>query len=199
MLSQQVESIWNEFNDKLRGFIAKRVENDMAADDILQDVFLKIHAKIDDLKDVSKLQSWIYTITRNAITDHYRSRKHHYAHDENGDSGFFNTLLDNETPPANEAAQRIAASLRNMIELLPEKYSEAMLLTAYHGLSQVELAKKLGISVSGAKSRVQRGRQMLKEMLEKCCHFEFDRRGMIIDYHPITCCCCSQDDEKKVC
>jgi RNA polymerase sigma-70 factor (ECF subfamily) len=48
----------------------------------------------------------------------------------------------------------------------------------------VELAKRLGISVSGAKSRVQRGRQQLKEMLLECCEFEFDRRGRVYDCTP---------------
>ena len=199
MLNQQVETIWNEFNDKLLGFINKRVENEMAAEDILQDVFLKIHSGVGNLKDVSKLQSWVYTIARNAITDHYRSRKIQYEHDDNLDHQLAADLLDEDKAVSNGAASRIAGSLKGMINLLPDKYSEALSLTAFHGVSQVELAKMLNISVSGAKSRVQRGRQMLKEMLEKCCHFEFDRRGVIIDYHEITCCCCGEDAEQPAC
>lgn len=199
MLNQQVETIWNEFNDKLRGFIAKRVENKMAADDILQDVFLKIHSGIGNLKEVSKLQSWIYSITRNAITDHYRSRKTHFETNGKIDVDLFDAVFDSEENSTNDAAKRIAGSLKNMIKLLPKKYSEALLLTAFYGMSQVEMAKKLGLSISGAKSRVQRGRQMLKEMLEKCCHFEFDRRGVIIDYHEKSCCCCNKNGEDPVC
>jgi RNA polymerase sigma-70 factor (ECF subfamily) len=199
MITQQVENIWNEFNDKLRGFISKRVENDMAAEDILQEVFLKIHAKVGDLRDVSKMQSWIYAITRNAITDYYRSRKIYSRHQQELNGQFFDTLPEIEASTAEDAAQRIAGSLKGMIGLLPEKYSEALLLTVYHGMSQVELAKKLGISLSGAKSRVQRGRQLLKEMLEKCCHFELDRRGMIMDYHRASCSCCSQDGGAEAC
>jgi len=56
----------------------------------------------------------------------------------------------------------------------------------------VELAARLGISISGAKSRVQRARQKVKDMLLTCCHYEFDRRGAILEYRQ-RCCCCAQD------
>jgi RNA polymerase sigma-70 factor (ECF subfamily) len=79
-----------------------------------------------------------------------------------------------------------------MIDSLPSHYREALLLTEYEGLSQKDLADRLGISISGAKSRVQRARAMLRDLLMECCHFEFDRYGTVIDYHPIACCCCSR-------
>jgi len=67
---------------------------------------------------------------------------------------------------------------------LPEPYRKALVLTELEGLTQQELADKVGISLSGAKSWVQRGRQQLKEMLTECCAFEFDRRGGVIDCTP---------------
>ncbi len=188
-LNTQIEKIWNEFGDKLQRFIASRV-NDTAADDILQDIFLKIHANVTKLKNTDKLESWVFQITRNAIIDHYRKKnRYHAALPEN--------LGETEEPATETAEQRVARSLKQMVHLLPEKYSEALLLTDYKGLSQVALAKHLNISVSGAKSRVQRARKLLKEMLLKCCHFEFDRRGTIIDYHPIVQCQCCEDKNKQ--
>ena len=71
-----------------------------------------------------------------------------------------------------------------MIEGLPDAYREAIVLTEFEGLTQKELADRLGISLSGAKSRVQRARGQLKQMLLGCCQFEFDRRGGIIDCKP---------------
>ncbi len=86
---------------------------------------------------------------------------------------------ETEAEPAEREA--LKASFRRMIHRLPGPYREAILLTEFEGLSQVEMARRLGISVSGAKSRVQRGRQQLKNMLLDCCHFEFDRRGRVFD------------------
>jgi RNA polymerase sigma-70 factor, ECF subfamily len=76
------------------------------------------------------------------------------------------------------------AAFRRMIYSLPERYREALVLTEFDGLTQQELADRLNISLSGAKSRVQRGRAQLKQMLNECCTFEFDRRGKAIDCTP---------------
>jgi RNA polymerase sigma-70 factor (ECF subfamily) len=81
-----------------------------------------------------------------------------------------------------------------MIHSLPGPYREAILLTELEGLSQVELARRLNISVSGAKSRVQRGRQQLKEMLLDCCEFETDRRGRVYGCTPRGEPCAECDD-----
>jgi RNA polymerase sigma-70 factor (ECF subfamily) len=81
-----------------------------------------------------------------------------------------------------------------MIAGLPEHYRQALLLTEYQGLTQEQLAERLGISLSGAKSRVQRAREKLRDMLLRCCHFEFDRRGRIVDYYQ-RCCCCHPVEE----
>jgi RNA polymerase sigma-70 factor (ECF subfamily) len=76
-----------------------------------------------------------------------------------------------------------------MVDELPDTYRDALLLTEYQGLNQRQMADRLGISFSGAKSRVQRARRMLRDMLLTCCHFELDRRGAIIDYYQHCCCC----------
>jgi RNA polymerase sigma-70 factor (ECF subfamily) len=184
MIDQHTEYIWKEFNGKLKGFIAKRVNDPTLVDDILQEVFLKIHTNLDHLNNLAKLKGWIYRIARNAIIDYYRSHRITSELPEN--------LAEPEDNSRLNASQKLAGSLKEMIKLLPPQYREALLLTEFGGMKQADLAKKLGISLSGAKSRVQRGRRMLKDLLYQCCHFEFDRRGMVIDYHPISCCCCSQ-------
>ena len=85
----------------------------------------------------------------------------------------------------------LALSLKELIDELPEPYRQALILTEYQGLSQKQLAENLGIWLSGAKSRVQRARGKLREILLRCCHFEFDRRGHIMDYYE-RCCCCNR-------
>ena len=84
----------------------------------------------------------------------------------------------------------IAAYIRSVVESLPPIHREALLLTEYDGLSQVQLAKRLGLSISAAKSRVQRARAMLKEQIERCCHWSTDRYGTVIDVRPRTSCDC---------
>jgi len=76
-----------------------------------------------------------------------------------------------------------------MVKSLPEQDRQALVLTEYQGLTQKEYGERLGLSFSGAKSRVQRAREKLKQMLLECCHFELDRRNHIIDYQPHCRCC----------
>lgn len=179
-----LESIWEGFHTRLHRFIRSRVEDDAAAEDILQDVFLRIHGRMDTLSDSSRLESWIFQIAHNAIIDHYRRRRE------------LNEIP--ETLPAEndliepDAADVLASSLREMVEELPEPYRQALILTEYEGLKQAELAERLGISLSGAKSRVQRARQRIKDELLACCHFEFDRYGRVIDYWKHCCCCAGE-------
>ncbi len=174
-MNATLEHIWHEFAVKLGQFIRARVNDPATAEDILQDVFVKIQARLDQLKDPAKLQSWIYLIARNAIIDHYRTRKETVEVPE--------TLADEREPETGEL-EELKASFRRMIYSLPEPYREALVLTEFEGLTQQQLADRLGISLSGAKSRVQRGREQLKTMLHECCTFEFDRRGKVIECNP---------------
>ena len=183
-MNRTTEDLYKQFGNHLKQFIFGRVRDEHTAKDVLQETFLKIHSGIEMLRDETKLESWIYQIARNAIIDHYRSRR---STEPVPDS--IAEEIDEE-----EAAKKIEPSVREMIGQLPVDYREALLLTEYKGLTQKELAAKLGISLSGAKSRVQRARGMLRDLLMKCCHFEFDRYGTIIDYHPIACRCCTPPD-----
>ncbi|MCW5553655.1 MAG: RNA polymerase sigma factor SigZ [Verrucomicrobiae bacterium] len=174
-MNATLEHIWHEFAAKLGRFIRARVNDPATAEDIMQDVFVKIQARLDQLKDPARMQSWIYLIARNAIIDHYRTRKETVEVPES---------LIAEHEPGNGEMEALRASFRRMIYSLPKPYGEALVLTEFEGLTQKQLADRLGISLSGAKSRVQRGRARLKVMLHECCTFEFDRRGKVIECTP---------------
>lgn len=168
------ELIWQEYHHKLHGFIQSRVGDTSLADDILQDVFARIHSRIDSLRDSGKIQSWIYQITRNAIIDFYRSRK---MTEELPES------LSNIEMDTNEKTRKeISNWLLPMIKSLPDIYQQALTLSEIEGLPQKEVAKKLGLSLPGAKARIQRGRVLLKKTLVDCCSYKFDRKGNVIDY-----------------
>jgi RNA polymerase sigma-70 factor (ECF subfamily) len=174
-MNPTLEQIWHEFSARLGQFIRARVADPATAEDILQDVFVKIQSRLNQLKEPAKLTSWIYLIARNAIIDHHRTRKETVPVPE--------SLVAEAEPESGEIEGLKAAFLR-MVHRLPGPYREAVVLTEFEGLTQQELAEQVGISLSGAKSRVQRGRQQLKEMLSECCAFEFDRRGRVIECTP---------------
>jgi RNA polymerase sigma-70 factor (ECF subfamily) len=182
------EQVWKAFHAPLQQFIRTHVSDESTTEDILQDVFLKIHQRIETLKDVKKLESWVYQITRNAIIDYYRSKEQHRTS--------LNTpevLELAEDLPDDEVITDLFPAVRAMVRSLPEQDRQALVLTEYQGLTQKEYGERLGLSFSGAKSRVQRAREKLKKMLLDCCHFELDRRGKVIDYQP-NCDCCSNGD-----
>jgi len=133
---------------------------------------------------VKKLESWIYKLTRNAIIDYYRSTRQTTSLDVP------EALQLPEDLPDEDVVSELFPSVRAMVMSLPAQDRQALILTEYQGLTQKELAERLGLSVSGAKSRVQRARAKLKQQLLDCCHFELDRRGHVIDYQP-RCACCS--------
>lgn len=126
----------------MKAFIAKRVSDAIAVDDIVQDVFVSVARHIDSLKEEEMLHAWMYRIARNAIVDHYRKRR---------------TLeqlpLDLQAPAEkddHDASKELGACLRPMIEALPE----AIILSELNGMTQKQLSETLGLSYSGAKSRV---------------------------------------------
>jgi RNA polymerase sigma-70 factor (ECF subfamily) len=171
------DKIWAAFAGPLRRFIRTRVANDAEAEDLLQEVFTKIHLKLAQLRDTERLAAWIYQIARNAVIDHLRARAKAPAAVE---------VAEDLPAPAEAPAldAEVASCLRPLIERLPDPYREALVMTELDGKTQRELAHAAGLSLSGAKSRVQRGREQLKALLLACCHVEFDRRGGVIAYEP---------------
>ena len=162
-----------------------KVYDKSVTDDIMQELFIKIHANIDRVKDDTKIQAWIYQICRNLIIDHFR----------NLDRAQKESLLsspENEEE-SNEFMTEALEDMVKMMDNLPREYCEALCLTELGKMNQKEYADKIGISYSGAKSRVQRARKMLKDMLMNCCHYEFDKYGTVINIYPADCCCCHQE------
>jgi len=146
------EQVWETFHTPLLQFIHKRVPDDATAEDLLQEVFLKIHQHVETLKDVKKLESWMYQITRNAIIDSYRSTRPTTSLDVP------EVLRLPEALPDAAVVSELFPCVQAMVRSLPEPDRQALVLTEYQGLTQKELAGRLGLSFSGAKSRVQRAR-----------------------------------------
>jgi RNA polymerase sigma-70 factor (ECF subfamily) len=172
-----VSHIWEESRVRLKNFIARKINNPADAEDVLQNVFFKIQRNIHRLENEEKLYPWIYQLTRNAIIDYYRESKNHLT-----DSDAVLNEIAAEMSGKKDAEEEVLQWLVPMIGELPDIYREALLLSDIEGMTQKELSEKLFISLSGAKSRVQRGREHLKKALLDCCQLEFDRAGQIVDY-----------------
>ncbi|MBF0277942.1 MAG: RNA polymerase sigma factor SigZ [SAR324 cluster bacterium] len=179
---QTIEKIWQEYHSKLFRFVNRQLGDSSLSDDIVQDIMIKINSKIDTLQSDQKLPGWIYQIARNTLIDYYRSNKPQIELPQN--------LASPELDPVQEARREIGECLDPFIKNLPTRYREAITLSEMEGLTQKELASQQNISLSGAKSRVQRGRKLLKEMLMECCHFEMDHRQRLVDFHKKRECAC---------
>lgn len=168
------EKIWTEYHRKLLSFIKKRVNDDAVAEDILQEIFVKIHTRIDSLKDDVKLESWLYQIARNTVYDYYRS----YKPSEQLPEG----LVQQDVDENEVARQELGMCLEPMINMLSEKYRDTMYLSEISRMDKNEIAEKQGLSLAGARSRVQRGRFLLKGLIHECCDIELDKNNQLIDF-----------------
>ena len=179
------DQAWTRFHGGLHRFLLRRVGDADAADDLLQEVFLKLHAQLPRLRDPDRIHAWIYRVARNAVADHFRARRH--------------TGQVSESLPAPErdhdAVAELAPCVRSLVARLPAADREALELTELGGLTQAELARRLGISVSGAKSRVQRARARLKAAVLACCRVYLDAAGRITDHAPGPGCGCRHAGE----
>ena len=185
-MEADAQEIWQQIHNGLRAFIAKRVANEAEADDIVQDVWLKMQRGLDGLKDRNRLVSWIYQIARHAIIDHYRTpgRGREMPAGLAADIEAYQSSSSRQTgfEESGQLRKELAGCLRPMIDRLSEEYRQAVVLVDLEGITQQAAAAQLGLSLSGMKSRVQRGRRQLKGMLEACCTIELDRRRGVTDY-----------------
>jgi RNA polymerase sigma-70 factor, ECF subfamily len=190
------EAIWREFHDGLLGFIERRVRSREIAEDVLQEVMLRIHRQADGIQRAERAGAWVHAIARNAITDHYRSAQvrrevatgREIDHERAGEP--------EAEPP--DARAELAACVAPLLTRLPPSYHTALTLTELEGLTQAQAADRIGISLSGMKSRVQRARRQLQNVLTACCEIELDRRRSLASYRPRNGSCdCSADRGRR--
>jgi len=179
------DTVWSELHTNIRGFVARRVRQAADVDDIVQQVFLRVHQSLPSLRDADRLHAWIYQTTRRTIVDHYRAP----AQRREVPAGMAVDLLPEEqqgglTPDDGEesALQELAGCLKPLMGRLANADQEALRLIEFDGLTQVEAARRLGLSVSGMKSRVQRARLHLRSVLDDCCRIALDPRGGVLGY-----------------
>lgn len=162
----ETENIWNKYSEELLGFLITRTGDRNLAEDLLHETFIKVHLKSGTLRDHTNLRSWLYKICSNILMDHYRENKTQTSTEINSEEE-----QDDSHSPKH--------CLLPLIEKLPEIYRRALLLSEIKGLKQAKVAEILNISVSGAKSRIQRGKKMLQEGFMDCCDYTLNEKGML--------------------
>ena len=178
------EAVWRDLHGPLLGFIARRVPDRASAEDILQEVMLRIHRHAGELKSAPAVGGWIHEIARNAITDHYRRAVVRRERPTGSEIDLDRPAPAVPEPGPAELRTELAACLDPLLAQLPAIYRDALRLTDLDGLTQADAAALIGLSTSGMKTRVQRARTQLKALFARCCEIELDRRGGIIDYQP---------------
>lgn len=180
MTVSDFDRLWHHFSENLRRYVTARVTNPADAEDILQEAFLRY---LERPPTHQNPVAWLVTVTRNLIADHHRRPQ--------AVDAALETVPSRETAEVTETEQLVASWLEPMLLGLPAKYAEAVALADLHHHSMKQVAAVLGLSLPGAKSRVQRGRRLLAEALTTCCSFQFDGQGRVASWrrnHPAAAC-----------
>jgi RNA polymerase sigma-70 factor, ECF subfamily len=176
MNDEKINIAWNKFRSELLNFIKKKIQNEADAEDILQEVFIKMYVNFEQLEHLEKLRSWLYKITNNAIIDFVRKKK---------DSTIPLEKVENLSMTPKELSNmndEMLVCLSSILSELPEKYRLPLEMHDLKGMKHKEIAETLDISLSGSKTRIQRAKEKLRKVLTDCCEFEFDAYGNILDY-----------------
>jgi len=197
MITAEARGAWKELESRLRPYLARRVASRADIDDLLQEVFVRMHQGLGQLRDEQRFGGWAYKIAHSVLVDRSRAlaRRPQVSLDDGPE-----TASDDVGGEAAEAELRAALSdcVAAFVTQLPSPYREAITLTELQGLTQKEAAELLGVSISGVKSRVQRGREKLRNLFEACCELSVDVRGKVRECEPrgplSPSACCSGAD-----
>lgn len=170
---------WDELSESLFAFISKRISSREDAEDILQNVYIKLHQNIHTLRDEEKIISWMYQVTRNTINECYRKC---YKIKTTEFEEEYNNEVELSCCEEGNLNEEILKTMVNFMGLLPDNSREILEMFELEKLTHKEIAAKLGISENTSKSRVKRAKEKLKKLLYDCCLFEADKYGNIIDY-----------------
>lgn len=171
------EEVWNKYSSKLKNYIMSNISDKYEAEDILQEVGVRIKKYEDKIKNIKNVEAWLFKVSKNLITDHYRNKNKTLLVED------INTM--EIVSPSEEVNfnTEVSSCLLKLVEYLPPSYKEAIIESDYHGEKQTVLGQKWGLSSSGSKNRVQRARKKLRATLLGCCEVKYDNLGNIIEFN----------------
>lgn len=177
------EPMWREVIAQLRAFVRRRIADPDRAEDLVAEILLRIHQNLGSVDDQERLAHWVSRVARNAVIDEYRraARAREQPLGTPADTAAFDTVgpgLDDGSSVLDE----LSRCLRPLLAGLPVEQRRAVEMIDLDGMPQAGAARREGVSLSGMKSRVQRGRRRLAELLGQCCTLTLDARGVPMDY-----------------
>ncbi|TCI84537.1 sigma factor-like helix-turn-helix DNA-binding protein [Tenacibaculum sp. M341] len=162
--------IWNIHKDHLQNFIKTKIDDAYIVDDILQEVSIKLLHSFHKKTIIKNYKTWLFQVTRNTIADYYRKLK------KETDLSISTT----DTRPASCVCDLSGFIIQTY---LPEKYATALYLSDIEKKPQQEIADILNLSLTATKSRIQRARVQLKELVNECVQISYNNKGQITDFH----------------
>jgi len=178
------EQVWLAMRKQLAGFFRRRVADEHTVEDLVSETFLRVHAALDSVQDEDRIDAWVWRIARGVLVDHRRRARSEELESPEG-------VEQQDGEAANFNAEVNSWLAEYLAKQLPEEQREAVELSDVQGLTQPAIAQRLGLSLTATKSRVQRGRQRLRELVASCCHLEFDSHENVVGYRRRssgTCC-----------
>ncbi|WP_052467029.1 sigma-70 family RNA polymerase sigma factor [Psychroserpens damuponensis] len=175
-----INEVVQEFYNYLKSYILSKVNNVTVAEDIVQEVMIKLIESHQKNKEINNIKAWLFQVSRNTIYDYYKKHNMEYNLDNEWhleaevDSDLSKILVSDYVIPA--------------IKLLPEKYATPLMLSDIDKISQKDIAKQLHLELSATKMRIQRARTKLRALFVECCHLEYDKQGNFIDCTIKTSC-----------
>jgi RNA polymerase sigma-70 factor (ECF subfamily) len=171
-------SIFNQYHDRLKKFVTITIKNEWVVDDIVQEVFVRAHSKIDTLQDHDKIGSWLFRIAYRQCMDHFR-KEGRKAPEEIEDFRGLNTS-NYSTMERKLEQHQMSVCVQNQMLLLPENYRTVLWLFDVLGFTLKEIADILELSVENVKIRLHRARKKFKSILSQKCSFEKDERNVLV-------------------
>lgn len=162
------QTLWDTYHTDIELFVFSKVKDKAITDDLVQEVFIKVHTKIDTLKDDAKVKSWMLSIARNTVMDYFNS-------DKNEDISDLDVVEEIE-----ESEHTEKDCLRGIIKSLPKKYRDPLYLSDIKGIKQKEIALRLNLPLSTVKSQIQRARKLIAKGYMDCCDFTINEKGHLV-------------------
>ncbi len=174
-----IQDIWEDYRISIKIFLHSKISNHSDAEDLLQEIFIRMYKNIDSVKTKGSLKSWIFQVANHVIVDYYREKaKFKYSKFEDKES---NVKID--------PYENLSDCIAPFIKKLPKESRKLLTAIELNGISQIDYAKELNINYSTLKSQVKKSRLQLQDIFKKCCNFSFDGKGHIIDFSPKRPCC----------
>jgi len=167
----------SENQDRLLNFLIKLTNNPLDAEDILQEVLLKIAGSISDLKEPDKIRSWAYKIATNAAMDYFRQNGK--ALQVEYDDDIILTDAKKDTVDDLIITDEMNRCIRDKIDLIPVNYRTALILFYFENVPIADIAAICETSVSSVKVRLLRAREMMNRILNAHCHLYYDNQKLM--------------------